>query len=181
MSEAVCKMDYIISRDQQNDLKREEEAAVSRAAGYLRRYAALNQRIEQKLRFQDQLRSLAARAAGGFLPRPGAGGEDRRSAAAQRMAELERDIDQDIDHLTHLKNEIWGVLALIENPEAALILDDIYLCGSTIQKAADRSGFSLRHTYKLRRWGLLQVDRILREQRPMRCYVSPLSQGDGPR
>ncbi|MBQ9252971.1 MAG: hypothetical protein IJ188_10095 [Clostridia bacterium] len=160
-----------LSREDQALAAQWEEAALARADSYLSQVRRLDQRIDQKLRFRAQLRDLSLRITGDPFARPGSGAEDSRMAARDRMMDLDQEIDREVDHLVNLKNEIWAVLDRIENPEVALILDDLYLNGCTARAAAERSGYSLRYLYKLRRWGLMEVDRILREEAPMRAYV----------
>ena len=145
----------------------EEDAALRRAREYLGRVARLDRRIEQKLRFQERLRSLATRVH--RLPSSPPGDPDALSTVG-RLRDLERETDRDVDHLVNLKNEIWEVLSRMENQEIALILDDRFLCGYSLQQTADRAGYSRRHVQRLIRWGLLEVDRMLREEKPMTGY-----------
>ena len=145
-----------------------ERAALARAEAYLGRVSRLNGRIDRKLRLRDRLLDLS-------VPVPGAAPGADSAVRAARLAALEKEIDTDVDHLVNLKDEVWRVLDRIGNPEAALILDDCYLQGLRPVQAIRRSGYSSAQFYRLRRWGLLEVDRLLREDPPMSAYVSPLN------
>ena len=149
-----------------------ENEAARRAEAFLLRFSRLDEGISRKLQFRDQLAALCVRAAGSSADlRRGPGAGD---SAAEQLALLEREINREIDHLVNLKREILSVLDQIENPGIARILCDIYLSGRTVEETAKRSHYTLRYTYKLRRRGLAEVDRILREARPMCGYVSPV-------
>lgn len=161
--------------DLENAVNRgEEQNARARGKQFMERYNRLNRQINQKLRFRDRLVELAGRTTGDPFAVFGGGRVDSRAAAVERTIDLNNEINRDVDRLHDLADEIWRVLSLMENQEIALILDDRYLRGSTAEQAAEHSGYSKRHVDRLTDWGLREVDRILREEKPMIGYVSPL-------
>lgn len=176
MSEAIKLEDNLVVLEPREGAPspREEKESVFRAEAYLSRYSRMNQRIEQKLRFMAQLREFSTCVSPDPDAPAGDGPGEGPAETVARMIDLEKEIDRDIDHLVDLENEIWTVLGMLDNPEAALMLDRVYLRGERVSQAAEGIGYSVRYGYKLRRWALLQVDRILREERPMVGYVSPV-------
>ena len=152
----------------------EEQDARARGKQFMERYNRLNRQINQKIRFRDRLVELAGRTTGDPFAVSGGSQVDNRAVAVERTIDLENEINRDTDRLYDLADEIWRVLSLIENQEVALILDDRYLRGSTAEQAAEHSRYSKRHVDRLTDWGLREVDRILREEKPMIGYVSPL-------
>ena len=147
-----------------------ENEAAARAERYLKQVEKLNRRIDQKVRLQDDLKDLITRKSRYLSPAPSGKGNFPGSAEA-RVIDLEREIDQEINHLANLKEEIWELLSRMENQDIALMLDDRYISLLPVQKVADRAGYCRRHTQRLLRWGLLEVDRLLREEHPMRGYM----------
>ena len=151
----------IVSREEARKDKPEEKAALARARRFLSQASMLDQRIEHKLVRQARLKDLVSRRTGVSLVGEDGTLLDSRSLAVQRVIDLEREIDGDIDHLHDVTEEICRVLYQISNQDIALILDDIFLGNCSMEKAAERSGFSVSYTRKLVRWGLLEVDRLL--------------------
>ena len=149
----------------QMEKRMEENAAAARADRFLRQYSCLNAQIERKLWHQEQLRNLAARCTGDFTMPVGSGWKDSRSAAAAQVLDLEAEIDRDIDRLVLLRKEAERVLGQMKNQDAAMILDYRYIQGCTVKQAAANTSYSERHTSRLVRKGLLEVDRILREDK----------------
>ena len=151
-----------------------ENAAAARAEAYLKQVEKLDRRIDQKIRAREKLQEIAVRITRLPSALPGRSGEPM-SSVTDRLIDLEREIDRDVDHLYNLKNEIWNVLSRMENQDIALMLDDKYLAGYSVQQVADRAGYCRRHAQRLIRWGLLEVDRILCENQIMRGYVPPMA------
>jgi len=149
-----------------------DEAAAGRGRAYLERFARMNNRIDRELAFRKRLQDLAARSAAGA---PEGGAESAGDSAARRIAELDRVINRDIDHLYALKEEIWHVLARLEDVEAANMLDDRFLSGLSSPRIAARCHCHVRTVERKIHRGLIAVDRVLREDRPMCGYVSPLA------
>ena len=142
----------------------EEDGAVRRAAAFLSRYRRLNHHINSRLAFRQRLMEIATRissAPPGLAEGRGSASGDRLGDAVARLADLEREIDRDVDRLVDLKEEIWCLLDRLENPEAALLLDDYYIAGMTMKKAAARAGYDERYAYRLRRHALIQISRFL--------------------
>ena len=150
-----------------------EPPSVARARAFLERVPALNRRIDLKLQQQDQLRRLITRAVSPALPGVPSD-EEGRSALLARFGALEREISRDIDHLCNLKREVQRQLSALEHPRAARMLEALYLQGLTLTQAAARCGCCFRHAQKLRRQGLLELDRLLQEDPPATGYLPPL-------
>ena len=146
-----------------------EEIAAARAEQYLKQVERLDRRIDRKIRLQDDLKDLITRKSRylSALPR---GKGDFPGSAEERVIDLEQEINQEINHLANLKEEIWELLSRMENQEVALMLDDRYISRLTVQQVADRAGYCRRHAQRLLHWGLLELDRLMREENPMHGY-----------
>ena len=140
-----------------------EREAIDRAEAFLGRSKIINGQINRDLALLERVRQLGLRVSEDPLAPPRTAGEASAEGLLREMARLEGEINAGIDLLVSLKNEIWCVLDRLENADLALILDDYYLGGFSMGQTAKRSGYTLRYLYKLRRQGLLEVARVLRE------------------
>ena len=153
-----------------------EDASLSRARMFLERCLYLDRRIGRKMAERDRMMALAAREKGSLeaLPSDPSVLMDSRSVAAFRCRNLEHEIDRDTDHLCNVRGEVESVLSELEDPRLSSLLEMRYLRGRSVAEVARSSGYCRRHTNRLLREGLLRVDRILRDSRPMQGYVSSL-------
>ena len=152
-----------------------DAVAVREAEAFLSRYGRMRKRIDLREAEWKRLSARAEGTAGDFLLPAGEGRKDAREEAAVRKMDLEAEIRLDYRHLHNLQEEIWRVLEQLENQDIALLLDDLYLGGMKMTEVAEKTKYCVRQIQRRKRYGLLQVAEILRRQRPMCGYVSPLS------
>jgi len=156
-------------------LRMEEDAASLRGEAWLVRYARLDHRLQREIDRRDHLRALATRSTGNPFAVPGSSPDNGRADAVEELVDLDRVISQDFSHLCNLQDEIWRVLGRLENVDIANMLDERYLNNRKVEDIARRFSYTPRHVLRLLRRGRIEVDRILREERPMCGYVSPLA------
>jgi len=145
---------------------------MARALEYLNRVVRLEKNIDRMLQLQEHYRELATRTTGDPLSVP-SGREDQRSTAVARYIDLEKEINRDIDHLADLRKEVKAVLSSMEDQLLSQMIEDRYLNSLRVADVARISGFSVRHTQRMLRKGLLELGRMLRQDRPMQGYVRP--------
>ena len=68
-------------------------------------------------------------------------GSDHILNCIEKLDMLEREINKDIDRLVDLKIEVSDVIKSLNNPIERLVLELIYLCGTTVVQVADREGY----------------------------------------
>lgn len=99
------------------------------AKEFLSQYRTLNAKINAKLDEAAKIRALAERV----TPSEQGGGSgivsDRVGRGAVRLADLEREIDQDIDRLMDLRAEIETAIENVEDERYRVILTERYLNG----------------------------------------------------
>ena len=148
----------------------EEEAAIRRAVAFLGRVPWQMKKIRSLFALRERMLEAALRtaAAPAGLRTGGAGGRagDARAEAVAGAADLDLEIERKQKELYLLREEIWELLALLEDPEAALLLDDHYLSGMSMRKAALRAGYEEHYAYRIRRQALLRLGRLLETHTP---------------
>ena len=67
-----------------------------------------------------------------------------------RIADLETEINQDIDALVDFKQEMMGVIKAVSNLEYQTLLELRFLCFKTWEQIAVAMDYSIQHIYRLR-------------------------------
>jgi hypothetical protein len=118
----------------------------------------LDKRIDSKLEQVERLRSLAERTTTVLSWAPkGSSNENRTEYCIQKIWELEREINADIDVLIDLKREIAGVLNKVPTVQYRILLEHRYLSCMTWEDIAKTMGYDLRWIYRMHGTALQEV------------------------
>lgn len=125
---------------------------------YLSRAYRIDQRIDSKIEQVGSLRALSTKATATISDMPYSGSRNVHSMEdiIVKIADLEHEINADIDKLLDLKHEITGVIKSVQNPEYQELLELRYLCFYSWEKIAVRMDYDLRYLHKLHRKALEQ-------------------------
>mgnify|MGYP000914522456 CR=1 FL=1 len=118
---------------------------------YLGQAYRIDQRINSKIEQVVALRELATKATSTLKDTPKGKNHNNHSmeAVIVKMADLEAEINRDIDTLLDLKKELITVIKQISNPEYQTLLELRYLCFKTWEQIAVDMGYGLRYIHKL--------------------------------
>lgn len=130
---------------------------------YLSQAYRIDQRINSKLEQVGSLRALATKATSTISDMPPSGSRNVHSMESiiVKMADLENEINEDIDSLVDLKREIVGIIKAIDNPEHQTLLELRYLCFFSWEKVAVEMDYDLRYLHKLHRKALEQCSAFI--------------------
>ena len=125
------------------------------AKEYLSQAKYLDMRINSKIQQLSSLNDLAKKCTSAFtgMPRNPSGSTSTMADTINKIIDLQREINADIDALVDLKRDITDVIKAVPEQEAQTILEKRYLCllsweqiavdmhysGKWIQKLHDRS------------------------------------------
>ena len=117
---------------------------------YLSQAFRLDRSITSKLSQLDSLKALATRATSGLSGMPGSDSPDphRFEATLVKIADLEREIDGEIDRLVDLKREIKAVINSVADQEHRTLLELRYQCFMTWEQIAVTMNYSIRNVYR---------------------------------
>lgn len=123
------------------------------AKEYLRQIAALDAKINGRLKQLENLKHLAAitRSPSDISPdkvQTSVEG-DRMAAIIAEWVDIEREIDDDVDKLVRTKHRIIGEIHQLVDARYIQILELRYVELMTFEQIADEMGIVLRHVYRL--------------------------------
>lgn len=123
------------------------------AKEYLRQIAALDAKINGRLKQLENLKHLAAvtRSPSDISPdkvQTSVEG-DRMAAIIAEWVDIEREIDDDVDKLVRTKHRIIGEIHQLVDARYIQILELRYVEMMTFEQIADEMGIVLRHVYRL--------------------------------
>ena len=108
----------------------------------------INSKIEQIAALNDLAHKATSVVTG--LPHSPNKGKSAMADTVDKIVDLQREINADIDTLVDLKAEIVNVIKAIDNKEYQTILEKRYLCFMTWESIAVDMGYSIQHLYRLR-------------------------------
>ena len=115
---------------------------------WLRRYWDLDRAINQKLDEQERLRALCERVTPVLTGMPGGAASDRTDAYI-KLAELEAQIDAEVDQYADMRSEIEGAIDTLDDMTLRTLMRYRYLSGLTWEEIAEKMGCELRWIYVL--------------------------------
>ena len=121
------------------------------AKEYLNQAYWLDRRINSKLEQLTSLRAIATKTTsvmGGELVSHSRNVHSMEDVIA-KIADMQAEINADIDHLVDLKKEIMQVIKAVQNPEHQTLLELRYLCFRSWEYVAEELGYNVRHVYRL--------------------------------
>ena len=123
------------------------------AKQYLRQAYHLNELINSHIKELEQLRLLSTsvpstdfskeRVQGGKLP------GDRISNIIAKIVDLEKQINDEIDHFVDLKKEIHDAIDAVKNPKERLVLRYRYIEFLTWEQTAERMNYSIMQAHRI--------------------------------
>jgi hypothetical protein len=133
------------------------------AKEYLGQAFRIDQRINSKLEQITSLRKLASKATLTMtgMPRSVSPNLQSMESTIVKLADLEVEINRDIDEMVDLKQEIVSLVKRIDNVESRTLLELRYLCFKSWEQIAEEMAYDLRYLHKLHNRALDQVNSIL--------------------
>lgn len=121
------------------------------AKEYLQQAYRIDLRIDNKVEQVFRLRALLTKATRSMSAVPSSSPENGRKMEEiiAKIADLEAEINADIDALVRLKEEITASIKAIGNPEQETLLEMRYLTNCTWEEIAVAIHYSIRNVYRL--------------------------------
>jgi transcriptional regulator with XRE-family HTH domain len=128
---------------------------------YLNQARSLDKRIDSKLEQVERLRSLAERTTTVLSWTPkGNSNENRTEYCIQKIWELEKEINADIDDLIDKKREIASVINTVQDDQHRMLLEHRYLCCKTWEDIAKAMSYDLRWIYRMHGRALQELGHV---------------------
>jgi DNA-directed RNA polymerase specialized sigma subunit len=128
---------------------------------YLRQAYRLNELINSHIREVKQLKLLSTsvpstdfskeRVQGGKLP------GDKISNIIAKIVDLEKQINDEIDHFVDLKKEIHDIIEAVKSPDQRLVLRCRYIEFLTWEKTAEIMNYSIKQIHRIHSAALQNV------------------------
>lgn len=130
---------------------------------YLQQIKLYDSHINTKLEEHDRLLEMATRITPTLkdVVVSGGGNQDKLADAAVKLADLEAEIDADIDRYVNAKQEISGVLDGISDPDQLQVLHKRYVQYKTFEQIACDMNMTYRNVCYIHGKGLLAVREIM--------------------
>lgn len=127
-----------------------------KARDYLGQAFRLDQRINSKIEQVRSLNDLAAKCTSTVTGMPGNPnrGKDSIGDTIAKIADLQEEINRDIDALVDLKAEIYSVIRAIDNVECQTLLELRYLSFMRWEEIAVQLNYGMENIYRLHRKAL---------------------------
>ena len=117
---------------------------------YLSRYRRLNQRIDRLLEEQSRWRERALKITPTLSQAPGGGGSGSPiERPMDKVLEIEKEVDREIDELQIVRKEIRAALNQLEDENLKLLMEYRYIDGMTWEQIAVKMDISWRWSIKL--------------------------------
>ena len=126
---------------------------------YLTQAYRIDQRINSKMEQVSSLHALATKATATVSDMPGGGAKNihKMENIIIKIADLENEINEDIDELVDLKIAITKLIKSVDNQEHQTLLELRYLCFKTWEQIAVDMGYKVRHLYRLHEEALKNI------------------------
>ena len=136
------------------------------AKEYLGTAYRIDQRINSKLEQIMRLRELAAKATSTISGMPHSSSNDpcKMESVICKMADLENEINADIDSLVDMKRTIMRLIKEVKDPECQTVLELRYLCFKRWEAISVELNFSIQHAFRIRDRGIKEIDKILKDE-----------------
>lgn len=119
---------------------------------YLKRYTQLDREIDRKLNECERWRLRLGKITATITDMPMGGGSIFKNADADiinRIIDIERGMNDDIDILIVLKQEVEVVINAVDDNRSRELLRYRYINGFSFERIADRMGYAWRHIHRL--------------------------------
>lgn len=132
---------------------------------FLNRHFEINNEINSKLEQVAELRRLGTSAPSPIFSESHSVGthSDRVGRTAAKIADLENEINEEIDRLVDLKCRIREIIAAIPESMQRTILERHYLLGESWERIGEKVGYSTRHVTRLHNQAIEALEAIYGE------------------
>ncbi len=132
---------------------------------FLNQHFEINNEINSKLEQIAELRRLGASAPSPIFSESRSVGthSDRVGRTAAKIADLENEINEEIDRLVDLKSRIREIVAAIPDSMQRTILERHYLLGESWEKIGEKVGYSTRHVTRLHNQAIERLEAVYGE------------------
>lgn len=126
------------------------------AKEYLQQAIRLDERINSKIAQLDSLNELATKCTSTIsdMPKNPSPSMSRLEDVVVKIADLQADINSDINTLVDLKREMTHVIKAVDDVDCRLLLEFRYLCGHSWEEIAVELGYTTRNIHYLHRQAL---------------------------
>ena len=140
------------------------------AKDYLSQAYRIDQSINSKIEQIQSLRALALKASSVLAPTPVSGTRSvhRLEEIVTKIADMEDEINADIDNLVDLKHEISVAIKAVPSPEHRLLLELRYLCFKDWTGISSELNLDMRWVHRLHNRALKEIEEI-RHSRPLKA------------
>ena len=134
------------------------------AKEYLSQAKYLDMRINSKIQQLSSLNDLAKKCTSALtgMPRNPSGSTSTMADTINKIIDLQREINADIDALVDLKRDITDVIKVVPSQEAQTILEKRYLCLLPWEQIAVDMHYSIQYAFRIHDQALEEIDKSLR-------------------
>ena len=127
---------------------------------FLERARYINMEIDSKLEHVTALRHLACKVNNTFSETPPSGTPDpkRMENVIIRFVDLEKEVDETIDHLVDIKGSIMKAIRKLDDPKERIVLELRYLAFKDWPEIAEKMMLQPRRVYQIHRDALSHLD-----------------------
>lgn len=123
----------------------------------------IDHRINSKFEQLASYNALATRATSTLSGLPGAGTQNvhRLENIIIKIADLEKEISDQIEELVEIKTDITHMIEKLEKPEYQLVLELRYLCMKSWEQISVELGYNNRHVRRMRDEAICELEKIV--------------------
>jgi DNA-directed RNA polymerase specialized sigma subunit len=127
---------------------------------FLERARYINMEIDSKLEHVTALRHLACKVNNTFSETPPSGTPDpkRMENVIIRFVDLEKEVDETIDHLVDIKGSIMKAIRELNDPKERIVLELRYLAFKDWPEIAEKMKLQPRRVYQIHQDALAHLD-----------------------
>lgn len=116
----------------------------------------INYRLSELGKLRAEIKSISPKTSG---ERVQTGGDSDPMKAVDRLVDMERQINAEIDHYTELKVKTREMISRLPNDRHRAILTEYYLNAKTWEQVAESLNISDRHAKRLHGWALKEFSK----------------------
>ncbi|MBR2822343.1 MAG: hypothetical protein IKE24_01440 [Clostridia bacterium] len=133
----------------------------SRAKTYLQAVIRAENRFRTRSLYRKRLQDMAKDVSAGAVGAVGDGYLFVPQDLRGRLADLDRELKEDLAHLQTLREQTWDLLSQLSHPKAQQLLEDFYFHDTPIHVIAAQTNYSERYVYRLKAQALRELGKLL--------------------
>lgn len=124
----------------------------------------IDHRINSKFEQLASYNALATRASSTLSGLPGGGTKNvhRMENIIIKIADLEKEICEQIEELVVIKTNITHMIEKLDKPEQRLVLELRYLCMKSWEQISVELGYNNRHVRRMRDEAVCELEKIMK-------------------